>query len=148
MKYMKLALKEAYKAYEKREVPVGAIIVLDGKVIARGHNCREGKQLVTGHAEIEAITKAQNKLGTWRLENCVLYVTLEPCPMCSGAIIQSRIKKVVYGCKDYKAGACGSVLNLFEHKFNHSVEICGGVMEKETSELISKFFKEIRKQVK
>ena len=121
---MKLALKEAQKAFIKDEVPIGAVIVLYGKVIARGYNLRETKQKSTAHAEIVAIEKACKKLGTWRLENCELYVTLEPCPMCAGAILQSRIKKVIYGALDPKGGSIQSVMNMYETKgYNHYPEI-------------------------
>ena len=118
-KYMKLALKEAKKAYDKKEIPVGAVIVKDDKVIAKAHNLKELKNDTTKHAEIIAIQKASKKLNSWRLENCEMYVTLEPCSMCAGALIQSRIKKVYIGTMDYKTGACGSVLNLLkDFKFN------------------------------
>lgn len=143
---MELALKEAKKAYDKLEVPVGCVIVLDGKVIAKAYNKRETKNSVLGHAELIAIEKACKKLGSWRLEDCDMYVTLEPCPMCSGAIIQARIKNLYYGAPDFKTGACGSKINLFETKFNHSVNIFGGIMELEASQLIKDFFKMLRKK--
>lgn len=145
-KFMKEALKEAVKAYGKLEVPVGAVIVKDGKIIARAHNVKEEKKDTTKHAEILAISKASKKLESWRLTDCEMYVTLEPCPMCAGALIQSRIKKVYIGTMDEKTGACGSVLNLSEdYMFNHKVEIENGVLQKECEELLKKFFKELRK---
>ena len=143
--YMKQALKEAEKAYRKLEVPVGAVIVKDGKIIARAHNQKETKTDTTKHAEILAIQKASKKLESWRLIDCEMYVTLEPCSMCAGAIINSRIKKVYIGAMDEKTGAVGSVLNLFEdYTFNHKVEAETGVMEKECQETLKKFFKELR----
>ena len=143
--YMKQALKEAKKAYKKLEVPVGAVIVKDGKIIARAHNQKETKTDTTKHAEILAIQKASKKLESWRLIDCEMYVTLEPCSMCAGAIINSRIKKVYIGAMDKKTGAVGSVLNLFEdYTFNHKVEAETGVMEKECQETLKKFFKELR----
>ena len=143
---MKAALTEAKKAYMIAEVHVGAVIVYNNKIIARGHNTRETNQSVLGHAEINAIKKASKKIGSWRLEDCDIYVTLEPCPMCSGAIIQSRIKNLYFGAYDLKGGACGSVLNLFEHPFNHKVNVTGGVMEMECSRIIKDFFKELRQK--
>ena len=143
--YMKQALKEAKKAYKKLEVPVGAVIVKDGKIIARAHNQKETKTDTTKHAEILAIQKASKKLESWRLIDCEMYVKLEPCSMCAGAIINSRIKKVYIGAKDEKTGAVGSVLNLFEdYTFNHKVESETGIMEKECQETLKKFFKELR----
>ena len=142
---MKLALKEAKKAYDKGEVPVGAVIVKDGKVISKAYNLKEIKNDTTNHAEILAIKKASKKLNSWRLIDCEMYVTLEPCSMCAGALIQSRIKKVYIGAMDYKTGACGSVLNLLEnYTFNHKVEVEIGVMQKECTNIIKKFFKELR----
>jgi tRNA(adenine34) deaminase len=143
---MMLALKEAQKAYGILEVPVGCVIVKDGKRIARGHNVRERDQSITGHAELVAIKKASKKLGTWRLEDCDIYVTLEPCPMCAGAIIQSRIRNLYFGAYDLKTGACGSVVNLFENAFNHKVNVYGGVLEDKCSIIIKEFFKELRKK--
>lgn len=144
-KFMKLALKEAQKAYDKEEVPVGAVIVKDGKVIAKAHNLKESKKDTTYHAELHAIQKASKKLNSWRLIDCEMYVTLEPCSMCAGAIIQSRIKKVYIGAMDYKTGACGSVLNLFkDYKFNHEVEAETGVMGEECERILKNFFKELR----
>lgn len=143
---MKAALAEARKAYLIGEVPVGAVIVFDNKIIARGHNTRELRQSVLGHAEINAISKASKKIGSWRLEDCDIYVTLEPCSMCSGAIIQSRIKNLYFGAYDLKTGACGSVLNLFDYPFNHKVNVLGGLMEEECSRIIKDFFKELRQK--
>ena len=144
-KFMKEALKEAKKAYDKLEVPVGAVIVKDGKIIGRGHNLKETKNDTTNHAEIIAIKKASKKLKSWRLTGCTMYVTLEPCTMCAGALIQARLDKVVIGTMDEKTGACGSVLNVVEdYKFNHRVEIEKGVMEKECKSIIQEFFKKLR----
>lgn len=143
--YMNQALKEAEKAYQKLEVPVGAVIVKDGKIIARAHNQKETKTDTTKHAEILAIQKASKKLKSWRLIDCEMYVTLEPCSMCAGAMINSRIKKVYIGAMDEKTGAVGSVLNLFEdYTFNHRVEVETGIMEKECQETLKRFFKELR----
>ncbi len=140
------ALKEAKKAYKKLEVPVGAVIVKNGEIIARGHNLKETKKDTTKHAEIIAIQKASQKIGAWRLEECEMYVTLEPCTMCAGAIINSRIKKIYVGTKDPKTGACGSVLNLFEdYTFNHKVECEIGIMEEECEKILKDFFRELRK---
>ncbi len=144
-KYMKIALKEAKKAYNKLEVPVGAIIVKDGEIIAKAHNLKETKTDTTKHAEILAIQKASRKLKSWRLLDCEMYVTLEPCSMCAGAIINSRIKKVYIGALDEKTGAAGSVLNLFEdYTFNHKVEIEKDVMKKECESILKDFFKMLR----
>ena len=143
--YMKQALKEAEKAYKILEVPVGAIIVKDEKIIARAHNQKETKTDTTKHAEILAIQKASKKLKSWRLIDCEMYVTLEPCSMCAGAMINSRIKKVYIGAKDEKTGAVGSVLNLFnDYTFNHKVEVETGIMEKECQKILKQFFKELR----
>lgn len=148
-KFMKQALKEAKKAYEKLEVPVGAVIVKDGKIIAKAHNLKETKTDTTKHAEILAIQKASKKLESWRLLDCEMYITLEPCSMCAGAIINSRIKKVYIGTLDEKTGAAGSVLNLFEdYKFNHKVEVEKGVMQKECENILKDFFKMLRKYKK
>lgn len=144
-KFMNEALKEAKKAYKKLEIPVGAIIVKDGKVIARAYNVKEEKNDTTKHAEIIAIQKASKKLESWRLNNCEMYVTLEPCAMCAGAIIQARLKKVYIGTMDKKTGACGSVLNLIQdYKFNHSVELETGILKEESEKLLKEFFKELR----
>ncbi len=143
--FMKQALKEAKKAYDKLEVPVGAIIVKDGKIIARAHNLKETKKDTTKHAEILAIQKASKKLDTWRLIDCEMYITLEPCTMCMGAIINSRIKKIFIGTMDPKTGACGSVLNLNDdYTFNHKVEIETGIMKKECEDILKDFFKKLR----
>ena len=145
-KFMKEALKEAKKAYEKLEVPVGAIIVKDGKIIARAHNLKETKYDTTKHAEILAIQKASKKLNSWRLIDCEMYVTLEPCSMCAGALINSRIKKVYIGASDSKTGAVGSVFNLLEdYTFNHKVEYEKGVLQDECESILKEFFKELRK---
>lgn len=148
-KFMKEALKEALKAYEKKEVQVGAVIVKDGKVIARAHNIKEEKRDTTKHAEILAISKASKKLSSWRLTDCEMYVTLEPCSMCAGACIQARIKKICIGTMDLKTGACGSVFNLLEdYTFNHKVELETGILQKECENLLKKFFKELRQEKK
>ena len=149
IKYMKEALKEAKKAYDKQEIPVGAIIVKDNKIIARAHNIKEEKNDTTKHAEIIAIQRASKKLNSWRLIDCEMYVTLEPCSMCAGALIQSRIKKVYVGTMDAKTGACGSVLNLLrDFPFNHKVEIETGVMQKECENILKDFFKILRNKTK
>lgn len=145
IKFMKEALKEAQKSYKKEEIPVGAIIVKDDKIIARGHNLKETKTDPTKHAEIIAIQKACKKLQTWRLTGCTMYVTLEPCSMCAGSLIQSRLDKVVIGTMDEKTGACGSVLNLLaDYKFNHIVQIETGIMQEECKTILQQFFKELR----
>ena len=144
-KFMKEAIKQAKKAYALREVPIGCVIVYEGKIIARGYNRRNTDKNTTSHAEINAIRKASKKLGDWRLEGCTLYVTLEPCQMCAGAIVQARIDKVVIGSMNPKAGCAGSVLNLLEMDgFNHKVEVERGVLEEECSTMLSGFFKELR----
>ena len=144
-KYMKKALQQAEKAYKKEEVPIGAIIVQNGKIVASAYNLKEKKQDSTEHAEIRAIKKASKKLNTWRLKDCEMYITLEPCSMCAGAIIQARIKKIYIGTMDKKAGACGSVLNLLEYKFNHQVEVETGILQEECEKILKQFFKELRK---
>ncbi len=145
-KFMNEAIKEAKKALKIGEVPVGAVIVKDGKIIARAYNKKETKKDSTKHAEIIAINKASKKLGAWRLNDCDMYVTLEPCAMCAGAIIQARIKNVYYGAKDEKNGACESILNLFEnYKFNYHVNVQSGICETECSQILKNFFKELRK---
>lgn len=141
---MKEALKEAQKAFEKDEVPVGAVIVKDNKVIARAHNIKELKCDATNHAEILAIQKACKKLGAWRLENCDMYVTLEPCPMCTGALIQARIRTLYIGTQDDKTGACGSVLNLLDYKFNHKIEVQKYILKDECETILKTFFKQLR----
>lgn len=142
--YMQLAIEEAYKAQEIDEVPIGCVIVKDGKVISQGYNTRESGKNPLAHAEILAIGRASEKLGAWRLEGCSLYVTLEPCPMCMGAIINSRIEKVFFGAYDKKAGCCGSVVNLNELPFNHKAEVVGGIMENECGSMLTEFFKKLR----
>ncbi|GAB6128874.1 tRNA adenosine(34) deaminase TadA [Blautia stercoris] len=144
-KFMKEAIRQAKKAYALREVPIGCVIVYEGKIIARGYNRRNTDKNTTSHAEINAIRKASKKLGDWRLEGCTLYVTLEPCQMCAGAIVQARIDKIVIGSMNPKAGCAGSVLNLLEMDgFNHKVEVERGVLEEECSTMLSGFFKELR----
>ena len=144
-KYMKEAIRQAKKAWKIEEVPIGCVIVYEGKIIARGYNRRNTDKNTTSHAEINAIRKASKKLGDWRLEGCTLYVTLEPCQMCAGAIVQARIDKVVIGSMNPKAGCAGSVLNLLEMDgFNHKVEVERGVLEEECSTMLSGFFKELR----
>ena len=145
-KYMEEALKQARKAFEKEEVPVGAVIVKENKIIARAYNLKETKNDSTKHAEIIAIQKASKKLNAWRLTGCEMYVTLEPCSMCAGAIIQSRIKKVYIGTKDAKTGACGSVYNMFtDYKFNHTVEVEYGILQDKCENILKVFFKKLRK---
>lgn len=146
--FMRLALDEAKKASDIGEVPVGAVIVRDGEVVACAYNRRECDKNALSHAEVLAISKACEKLGGWRLHQCELYVTLEPCPMCTGAIINSRIKRVVFGALDKKAGCMGSILNLTEYPFNHKPEIMGGVLADESAQLLSDFFKNLRKREK
>lgn len=141
-KYMRAALKEAFKAQKKDEVPIGAVIVYQDKIIARAHNTRQTKQISTHHAEILCIEKACKKLNSWRLEECELYVTLEPCPMCAGAIQQSRIKKVYFGAYDPKGGFFGSNFNINEVKgLNHYPEVEGGVLKEESAQMLKSFFK-------
>ena len=142
---MREALRQAKKAYKIGEVPIGCVIVQEGKIIARGYNRRNTDKVTLAHAEIAAIKKASKKTGDWRLEDCTMYVTLEPCQMCAGAIVQSRMKKGVIGCMNPKAGCAGSVLNLLQmQEFNHQVELKRGVLETECSEILSRFFKELR----
>ncbi len=146
-KFMKQALKEAKKAYQKLEVPVGAVIVKDEKIIARAHNVKETKKDTTKHAEIIAIQKASKKLDNWRLTDCDMYITLEPCTMCTGAIINSRIRKIYIGTMDEKTGACGSKLNLLEdYTFNHKVELETGILQEECKEILQDFFKNLRRK--
>ena len=148
-KFMQEAIKEAKKAYKKLEVPVGAVIVKDGEIIARAHNLKETKFDTTKHAEILAIQKASKKLKSWRLLDCEMYITLEPCSMCAGAIINSRIKKIYIGAMDEKTGAAGSKLNLFkDYTFNHNVEIETNIMCDECEKILKDFFKELRKMKK
>lgn len=144
-KYMKEAIRQAKKAAALREVPIGCVIVHDGKIIGRGYNRRITDKDVLAHAEIIAIKKACRKMGDWRLEGCTMYVTLEPCPMCAGAIVQARIPKVVIGCMNPKAGCAGSVMDLFHEKgFNHQVEMETGLLGEECSQMLKGFFKELR----
>jgi len=146
---MKEAINEAKKAWAGGEVPIGAVIVYKGEVIASGYNLRETLQKTLSHAELIAIGKANEKIGSWRLEDCTLYVTLEPCPMCAGAIVQSRIKRVVYGATDPKAGCAGTLMNLLgEPRFNHQVEVKSGVLAEECSDMLKGFFKSLRKSKK
>lgn len=140
------ALKEANKAFKKGEVPVGCIIVKDNKIIARAHNTREKKQSVMGHAEINAINKASKKLKTWRLEDCKLYVTLEPCPMCAGAIIQARISEVYYTATDLKSGVVNSIISMFELPFNHKVHTEQLDDNENSKDLLKSFFKKLRRK--
>lgn len=146
-KWMKETIKQAKKAAQKDEVPIGCVIVKDDQIIARAYNKREMKQCSTAHAEILAIEKACKKLGSWRLEDCDLYVTLEPCPMCSGAIIQSRIRNVIFGAYDPKGGCMGSNMNINDVRgFNHYPDIEGGILQDECSRLLKEFFKAKRKK--
>ena len=148
-KFMLESLREARKAYNKLEVPVGAVIVKDGKIIARAHNLKESKKDTTKHAEILAIQKASKKLNSWRLTDCEMYVTLEPCTMCAGALVQARLGKLYIGTMDYKTGACGSVLNVLEdYPFNHKVEYETGIMKEQCEKILQDFFKELRKSKK
>lgn len=142
--FMIEALKLAKLSFDENEVPVGAVIVKDGKIIGRGRNRREQLKNALSHAEIEAINDACKTLNSWRLENCDLYVTLEPCPMCAGAIINARINKVIYGVKDEKQGAVSSVISTFDLEFNHRPKVKFGVLEKECSDLLTSFFKTLR----
>lgn len=144
--FMKEALKEAQKAYEKEEIPVGAVIVKDGIIIARAHNLREKKQSAIAHAEILAIEKANKKLGSWRLIDCDMYVTLEPCTMCMGAIISSRIRNLYIGTLDPKTGACGSFVDLSKLKYNHTVNIYKGILQDKCEYIIKDFFKKLRRK--
>ena len=146
--YMREALALAKKAFELGEVPVGAVAVWDGKIVGRGMNLRETDKNALRHAEITAIDEACKNLGGWRLWKCDLYVTLEPCPMCAGAIINSRVKRVIYGASDPKAGSCGSLTNLFEMPYNHKPEVVSGVLEEECSALLSEFFAKLREKRK
>ena len=141
------ALKQAELAFSKGEAAVGAVVVKDGVIISRGHNRKEAKLDVTSHAEIEALKKAARKLGTWRLDGCDMYVTLEPCPMCAGAVIQSRIRTLYIGAMDNRAGAAGSVVDLFRvPQFNHRVDVVIGLLHEQCTELLKKFFQELRQK--
>ena len=148
-KYMKEALRQAKKASEAGDVPIGCVIVHEDKIIARGYNKRNQQKTALGHAEIVAIRKASKKLGDWRLEECTMYVTLEPCPMCAGAIVQARIPKVVIGAMNPKAGCAGSILDLLQEKrFNHQVDKVIGVLQEQCSQMMQDFFRELRRQKK
>ena len=148
-KYMKEAIKQAKKAYALDETPIGCVIVCEGKVISRGYNRRNTDKNPLAHAEITAIRKASRRLGDWRLEGCTMYVTLEPCQMCAGAIVQSRMDRVVIGCMNPKAGCVGSILNLLQmDRFNHQAEITAGVLEEECSSLMKQFFRELKEKKK
>lgn len=148
-KYMKAAIKQAEKAYALAEVPIGCVIVYQDKIIGRGYNRRTIDKNTLAHAELQAIRKASKKMGDWRLEDCTLYVTLEPCQMCSGAIVQARIKRVVVGCMNPKAGCAGSILNLLQmQEFNHQVELTTGILGEECSQMMKQFFHELRKNKK
>lgn len=148
-KYMKEAIRQAKKAYALEEVPIGCVIVYKDKIIGRGYNRRTVDKNTLAHAELIAIRKASKKLGDWRLEDCTLYVTLEPCQMCAGAIVQARIPRVVVGCMNPKAGCAGSILNLFEiQEFNHQVDMISGVLGEECSEMMKQFFRELREKQK
>jgi len=142
--YMRRAMELAARAAAEGDVPVGCVIVRDGQIVGEGRNRREENGDATAHAELEAIRDACKKLGTWRLHGCTMYVTLEPCPMCTGGIINARIDTVRYGAKDEKAGACGSVLNLFEERFNHKPRLYGGLLEDECAEQLRDFFETLR----
>ncbi|RWZ54784.1 tRNA adenosine(34) deaminase TadA [Halobacillus fulvus] len=147
--YMKLAIDQARKAEAEGEVPIGAVIVYKGEVIASGYNQRESSQLASSHAEFIAIERANKKIGSWRLEDCTLYVTLEPCPMCAGAIVQSRVPRVVFGAKDPKAGCAGTLMNLLqESRFNHQAEVVDGVLEEMCSQMLTDFFRFLREKKK
>ena len=143
--YMRQALALAWEAAESGEVPVGCVIVRDGQVVGRGRNRREEKQSTFSHAEMEAIAGANEALGSWRLDDCTLYVTLEPCPMCAGAILNARIPRVYYGARDREMGACGGVLNLFMEDFPHPPALVGGVLEEECRAVLSDFFRGLRR---
>lgn len=148
-RFMKEAVRQAKKAWKIGEVPIGCVIVYEGKIIGRGYNRRTTDKNPLAHAEILAIKKASKKMNDWRLEDCTLYVTLEPCQMCSGAIVQARTKRVVVGCMNPKAGCAGSILNLLQvEKFNHQVELTTGVLEEECSIMMKEFFKELREKKK
>ena len=148
-KYMRAALKQAEKAAELEETPIGCVIVKDGRIIARGYNRRNTEGSTLAHAEMQAIRKACRKTGDWRLEGCTMYVTLEPCPMCAGALVQSRIDRVVLGARNPKAGCAGSVIDLLrDQRFNHQVEVIDGILTEECSGLLQAFFKQLRKKKK
>lgn len=144
--FMDQAIELAKEAAKEGEVPVGAVVVIDGRIVGSGRNRRETDKNALAHAEIEAINEACKTLGGWRLWQCDMYVTLEPCPMCTGAIINSRIKRLVYGASDSKAGSCGSVVNLFSLPYNHKLEVISGLKQEECAALLSDFFKRLRKK--
>ena len=144
-RFMREAIRQARKAGALMEVPIGCVIVYEGKIIARGYNRRNTDKNTISHAELNAIRKASKKLGDWRLEGCTMYITLEPCQMCAGAIVQARVSRVVIGSMNPKAGCAGSILNLLEmEQFNHQVEVTRGVLQEECSQMLSGFFKELR----
>lgn len=147
-KFMRAALRLAHKAAAEGEAPVGAVVVCDGVIVGRGRNRRETKKDALGHAELEAIHKACKKLGGWRLHRCQMYVTLEPCPMCAGAIINSRIQTLYYGASDPKAGSCGSVVNLFDLPYNHKPDVVAGLLADECSAVLRDFFRTLREKKK
>ena len=148
-KYMKEAIRQAKKAKALDEVPIGCVIVYEDKIIARGYNRRNTDKNTLSHAELNAIRKASKKLGGWRLEGCTMYITLEPCQMCAGAIVQARVSRVVIGSMNPKAGCAGSVLNILQmDRFNHQVELTKGVLQEECSTMLSEFFKELREKKK
>jgi len=148
-KFMQLALREAQKAYDSDEVPIGAVVVRNGEVISKAHNTKNQHKNALLHAEIVALTKAQKKLGDWHLYDCDLYVTLEPCPMCAGACINTRLRAIYFGAYDSKAGCCGTLYDLpTDKRFNHRVEVVGGVCETECAGILSQFFREKRKNNK
>ena len=143
--FMHLALREAQQAFDEGEVPVGAVVIFEDRIIGRGHNQTEGLHDATAHAEMIALSAAYNHFGDWRLENCTLVCTLEPCPMCAGAAMLSRIKTIVYGASDPKFGACGSIIDIpTEKRFNHELEVVGGIMEDEVAALMKTFFRQVR----
>ena len=146
--FMGLALEQAEKARALGEVPVGCVIVWQGKIVGRGRNCRETAKNALGHAEIQAIDEACRNLGGWRLWDCTLYVTLEPCAMCAGAILNARVKRLVFGASDGKYGACGSVCDLYAMDFNHHPEVTRGVREEEAAQLMQEFFQNLRVELK
>ncbi|MDX9690888.1 MAG: nucleoside deaminase [Acholeplasmataceae bacterium] len=143
-KFMRAAINEAKKAERKNEVPVGAVVVYQNQIISRAHNLRESKQAIEAHAEFLAMKKAAKKIGSWRLEDCDIYVTMEPCPMCAGAMIQSRVRNLFYATDDPKAGVANSMMNIFEFPFNHHVHVESGILAEESKEIIQSFFKKLR----
>lgn len=147
-RFMREAIRQAHKAAALGDVPIGCVIVRQGQIIARGYNRRNADKSVLSHAEIISMKKACKKLGDWRLEDCTMYVTLEPCPMCTGAIINARIRRLCYGAKDPKAGSCGSIVNLFELPYNHKPQVISGVLEEACAERLSGFFRSLRERKK